>query len=138
MGTSDEENGVAPGEEGILGLLVLFNAVEFAAKEVRNEPAKNRLLSEEFGVIERTSPEKPLNEGADHKLDLMFHTATDEPGDVKCPPTHSWLFDVSQKSEDIGPLGPLDPRVVNAPEEGVYEATLLADVLAIEEKDPAK
>jgi hypothetical protein len=68
--------------------------VAFAVKEVRNEPAKRRLLSEELGVMEKTSPaapEKPLNEGADHKLDLVSHIATDEPGDVKCPPTHSWL-----------------------------------------------
>jgi len=83
----------------MLGLLVLFSAVAFSAKEVRNEPVKRRLFSEELGVIERTSPAapvKPLNEGADHELDLVSHIATDEPGDVKCPPTHNWLLDTSQ------------------------------------------
>jgi hypothetical protein len=83
----------------MFGLLVLFNAVAFTAKEVRNDPANSKLLSEELGVMERTSPaapEKPLNEGADQELDLVSHIATDEPGDVKCPPTHSLLLDTSQ------------------------------------------
>lgn len=67
-------------------MLVLFNAVAFAAKEVRNEPAKKRLFCEVLEVMEKTSapsPIKPLNGGADQELDLVFHIATDEPGDVK-------------------------------------------------------
>jgi hypothetical protein len=65
---------------------VLFSAVAFAAKEVRNEPVKKRLFSEALEVMEKTSPPspmKPLNGGADQELDLVSHIATDEPGDVK-------------------------------------------------------
>lgn len=78
---------------------MLLSAVAFAAKAVRNEPANKRLFSEVFEVMESTfppSPMKPLNGGADQELDLVSHIATDEPGDVKWPPTHSWLVDTSQ------------------------------------------
>lgn len=87
-GTSDDVNGVAPAEKGTLGLLVPFNVTGLVLlpNEAMNEPEKNRLLRDEFEVIDNTSaaaPDRPPNGGADHDDDLTFHTATEDAGDVK-------------------------------------------------------
>lgn len=142
MGTREEENGVAPAEAGTLGLLELLNTAEpLPTNEVTNEPAKNRLLSDELVVMDRTRPSppaRPLNGGADQEDALGSHTATAVPGVVKLPPTQSLLFLVSQNTESITPFGPFDPSAANAPEDGVYDAMLVAGVPAMEEKEPAK
>lgn len=55
-------------------------------KAVMKEPAKNRLASDEFVVMDRTSeaaPERPPKGGADHEEDEGSQTATDGAGDVK-------------------------------------------------------
>lgn len=141
-GTREEVNGVAPGEKGTLGLFVpLTMAVPFPWNDVMNEPAKKRLDSEELVVMERTrasAPVKPSNGGFDHDAAFTSHTATADPGDVKLPPTQTLLSFVSQNMASTSPFGPPVPRAANAPDEGVYDATLLAEVLSIEEKAPAK
>jgi hypothetical protein len=94
MGTSDEENGVAPLENGTLGLLVLFNAVPVPWKDVMNEPAKTMLEADEFEVMESTSaaaPERPPKGAFDQEPALVSHTATAEPGEVNFPPAHTLL-----------------------------------------------
>jgi hypothetical protein len=99
-GTREEVKGVAPADGGTLGLFVPFRSVEpFPANEVMKEPAKNRLLSEELEVMDRTlpfAPSRPLNGGADQDAALGSQRATDVPGDVKLPPTQSLLFFGSQ------------------------------------------
>lgn len=126
IGTSEDENGDAPGEYGTLGLLVLLTDVVFPAKDVTNEPAKNKLDEEVFEVIEKTwafSPDSPLKGGADHEFDFVFQMATDEPGDEKCPPTQRLLLGTSQYRAVTGPLGPFEPTEEKVPEEGEYDAT---------------
>lgn len=123
MGTRDEENGVAPGEKGTFGLLVPFETTEpLPWKEVMKEPAKKRLASDEFVVIERTvdcAPETPTKGGFDHEPDLISQRATDEPGDVKLPPTQIFPSFASQNIAFTWPLGPLEPKAANVPDEGV-------------------
>lgn len=126
IGTSDDENGDAPGEYGTLGLLVLLTDVVFPAKDVTNEPAKNKLDEEIFWEIEKTwafAPDSPLKGGADQVFDLVFQTATDEPGDEKLPPTQRLLLGTSQYTAVTGPLGPLEPTEEKVPGDGEYDAT---------------
>ena len=52
IGTRAEENGDAPTEKGTFGLLVPFRLP--SPKDVKKEPAKKRLESDEFVVIEVT------------------------------------------------------------------------------------
>lgn len=140
-GTSEDENGVAPLEKGTLGLLVLFSGAPVPWNDAINEPAKNRVDADELDVMERTSaaaPERPPNGGRDHELEFMSHTATDEPGDVNLPPTHTLLFCPSQYTALISPLGPLEPRAAKAPDDCVYDAILFAEVPLMDENDPAK
>lgn len=142
MGTREEEKGVAPAENGTLGLFVPLRAVEpFPTNEVMKEPAKNRLLSEELDVMESTrpsAPTRPLKGGGDQEAALGSQTATEVPGEVKLPPTQSLVFLVSQYTASMTPFGPPEPSAANAPEEGVYDAMFVAGVPAIEEKEPAK
>ena len=119
MGTKEEENGVAPAEKGTLGLLVEL-IVELSPKLVTNEPAKNKLFSDELVVMERTwepAPESPPKGGADHEFELVSQTATACPGDEKSPPTQTFLSDSSQKIAFTSPLGPPLPNPLNAEEE---------------------
>lgn len=81
IGTSDDENGDAPGEYGTLGLLLLL--VTPPVNDVVNEPVKKRLVSEALEVMDMTWPLRPLNGGADHEFDLEFQTATEGPGEEK-------------------------------------------------------
>lgn len=134
---------MAPVEKGTLGLLepVLFTTVPFPWKEMMNDPAKKRLDAEELVVIESTSaaaPDKPPNGGADQELALVSQTATAAAGEVKLPPTHTWLLDVSQNMVLTSPLGPLLPNALNAPVDGEYDATLVAVVPLIDVNSPAK
>lgn len=76
--------------------------------------------------------------GLDQDRAFVSQTATEEPGDVKLPPTQTLLSFSSQNTAATSPLGPPDPSAANSPEEGVYDATLFAEVLPIDEKDPAK
>lgn len=141
MGTSDEENGVAPLENGTLGLLVLFNEVPVPWNDVMNEPAKTILKADEFDVMESTSaaaPERPPKGAFDQEPAFVSHTATAEPGEVNFPPTHTLLSVSSQYTALISPFGPLDPSAAKAPEDCVYDATLLAEVPFIVENEPAK
>src|ERR1700685_3565005 len=90
MGTSDEENGVAPLEKGTLGLFVLFNEAPLPWNDATNDPAKNMLEAEECVVIESTSAaarERPPKGAFDHEPALVSHMATDEAGEVNFPPT---------------------------------------------------
>lgn len=140
-GTSEDENGVAPLENGTLGLLVLFSVDPVPWNDVINDPAKNIVDAEELEVMERTSaaaPDKPPKGGFDHVLVVISHTATDEPGDVNFPPTHTLLFALSQYTALMLPLGPLEPMAAKAPDDCVYDAILLAAVPPMDEKDPAK
>lgn len=140
-GTSEDENGVAPLEKGTLGLLVLFSGDPVPWNDVIKEPAKNSVDWEELEVMERTSaaaPERPPNGGLDHEFEFRSHTATDEPGDVNLPPTHTLLFLSSQYTALISPLGPLEPRAAKAPDDCVYDAILVAEVPLNDENDPAK
>lgn len=54
IGTRAEENGDAPDEKGTFGLLVPFKIASPLPKDVKKEPAKKRLASDEFVVIEVT------------------------------------------------------------------------------------
>jgi hypothetical protein len=142
IGTSDEENGVAPGENGTLGLLVPLIVI-LLPKFVMNEPAKKRLEAEELVVMDRTSPAappKPPNGGADHEFALVSHIATDDPGEEKRPPTHTLSFGASQKIELTSPFGPslASPNAVKVWLEDENDATLLDVVPFIDEKRPAK
>ena len=63
MGTSEDEKGVAPAENGTLGLLfvLLRTIVVFeldAPNDVINEPEKKRLASDALVVIDVTGPLK--------------------------------------------------------------------------------
>jgi hypothetical protein len=122
--------------------LLPFKAVDpLSWKEVMKEPAKKRLESDEFVVMEKTvdcAPETPTKGGFDHEPDFTSNRATEEPGDVKLPPTQTFPSFASQNIAFTWPLGPLEPKAVNVPDEGVYDATLLAEVLAIDEKEPPK
>jgi hypothetical protein len=141
MGTSDEENGVAPLENGTLGLLVVFNAVPLPWNDVMNEPAKNMLEAEEFEVMDSTSaaaPERPPKGAFDQESALVFHKATDEPGEVNLPPTQTLLSPASQYTALISPFGPLDPSAAKVPRDCAYDAMLVADVPFIDENEPAK
>ena len=118
-GTRDDENGVAPVENGTLGLLVLLS-VPLPWNDAMNDPAKNMLEAEELDVMDNTSPAAPANppKGAlDQELAWGSHTATDDPGDVNFPPTHTLLFFASQYTALTWPLGPLDPNAEKAPED---------------------
>ena len=142
IGTSDEENGVAPGENGTLGLLVPL-IVMLLPNAVMNEPAKKRLEAEELVVMESTSPAappSPPNGGADQELALVSHIATDDPGEVKRPPIHTRLFGSSQKIELTSPFGPslAPPSALNDWLEDEKDATLFDVVPFIDEKRPAK
>jgi hypothetical protein len=125
IGTRDWVKGVPPAEPGTLGLFVPFRTVvpfPLPTNEVRKEPAKNRLLSDELDVMDRTrpsAPSRPLKGGADQEAALGSQTATDVPGEVKPPPTHSLLFFVSQYTVSISPFGPFEPRAAKAADEGV-------------------
>lgn len=139
-GTRDDEKGVAPVENGTLGLLVLLSVVLLPWNDAINDPAKKMLEAEELDVMDNTSPAAPARppKGAlDQELALVSHTATDDPGDVNFPPTHTLLFFASQYTALTSPLGPLDPNAEKAPEDWAYDAMLLAEVLPIDEKDPA-
>lgn len=110
-------------------------------KVVTNEPAKNLLESDEFVVMEKTrdwAPERPTKGGADHKPDLGSQIATAWPGEVKPPPTHTFLSLKSQNMVSTWAFGALELRGANVPEAGVYDATLIADVPSIEENEPAR
>jgi hypothetical protein len=117
----EEENGVAPRENGTFGLLVPFRTTEpLSWKEVMKEPAKKRLASDEFVVMERTSdraPVTPTKGGFDHKPDLISQRATDDPGDVKLPPAQIFPSFTSQNTVFTWPLGPPEPKAANAPDE---------------------
>lgn len=120
-GTRDEEKGVAPAEKGTLGLFVPLRITEPFEKGATNEPARNRLASEEFVVIENTSPESvnlPKG-GADQEAEATSYTATAFAGDVNFPPAQTFLRSVSQKSALTWPLGLFEPRAAKDPEEGV-------------------
>lgn len=96
MGTSDDENDVAPVENGTLGLFVLLTVVPLPWNEARKEPAKKRDDAEELVVMERTSPPAPVRppKGADdHEFCFASHTRT---ASVKSPPAQTWLFAESQ------------------------------------------
>lgn len=139
-GTSEDENGVAPDEKGTFGLLVLLIEIVPLPKEVTNDPAKNKLECDELVVIESTSafePDSPPNGGADQDEEATSQTATERAGEVKLPPAHTFFALVSQNKAFTSPFGPFEPRAAT-PDEDVYEATLLAEVLPIEEKEPAK
>jgi hypothetical protein len=138
MGTKEEENGVAPAENGTLGLFVVL-MVELSPKLVMNDPAKNRLFSDEFVVMENTSdaaPDSPPKGGADHEFEFVSQTATACPGDEKLPPTQIFLLDSSQKIALTSPDGPPLPRALNF--DDANEAILLADVPLMDENNPAK
>lgn len=140
-GTREDEKGVAPAEKGTLGLLVPFKTAFPLPNDVRNEPEKNKLASEEFVVMEVTSawaPETPPNGALDQVPALGSKMAMACPGDEKLPPAHSVFPLVSQKRALTWPLGPPDPRAAKAPDEGVYEAMLAAGTLLTEEKLPAR
>lgn len=141
-GTREEENGVAPAEKGILGLLVSFKTRELLPwKVVMKEPARNILVPDELVVIEETldcAPETPTKGGWDQEPDFGFQMATEDPGDVNLPPTQTLLSSSSQKMVFISPFGPLEPTAANAPDEGVYDATLFAGKLPIDENSPTK
>lgn len=137
-GTSEDEKGVAPAENGTLGLLVPL-MTELLPNEVTKEPAKNRLECDELAVIDETSalePERPPNGGADQDEEATSQMATDGAGEVKLPPAHTFFALVSQNNALTSPLGPFEPSAATVPD--LYEATLLADVPPIEEKAPAK
>ena len=139
MGTKEEENGVAPDENGTFGLFVPLIVV-LLPNAVTKDPAKNRLDADEFVVIERTSalaPESPPNGGGDHVFEVVSHIATALPGDEKEPPTQIFSFSLSQNIALTSPFGPPLPSALNEPEEGEYDATLFAEVPFIEEKEPA-
>jgi len=107
MGTSELENGVAPGEYGTFGLFWPSESGE-PWKDVMKEPAKNRLVPDAFIVIELTrswAPVKPVNGGDDQEPDLILKTATAWAGDVKLPPNQSLPSFASQKITSMGPLG---------------------------------
>lgn len=140
IGTREDEKGVAPEEKGTLGLFVPFRT-EAPWNEVMKEPAKKRLASDELEVMDKTldcAPDTPTNGGCDHVFDLGSQIATEEPGDVNLPPTHTLLSLVSQNTASTSPLGPPDPRASNLLDEGVYDATFVADVASMVEKEPAK
>lgn len=139
MGTREDENGVAPAENGTLGLLVPFKAE--VPKEVVKDPAKNKLVWEEFVEMELTlacAPVMPEKGGCTHMPVGTFQTATEEAGDVKFPPTHNLLFFASQNIAPTSPLGPLEPREAKEPEDGLYEATFDAGTPLIEVNEPEK
>ena len=139
-GTRDDENGVAPVENGTLGLLVLLSAVLLSWNDAMNDPAKNKLEAEELVVMDNTSPAapaKPPKGALDQELALGSHTATDDPGDANFPPTHTLLFFTSQYTALTSPLGPLDPNAEKVPEDWAYDAMLLAEMPPMDEKDPA-
>ena len=139
-GTSDEEKGVAPLENGTLGLL-LPTITEPLPNEVTNEPAKNKLECDELAVIDETSasePESPPNGGADQEEEATSQTATKGAGDLKLPPAHNFFALVSQNNALTSPFGPFEPKAATAPDDGLYEATLFTDVEPIEENEPAK
>lgn len=117
IGTREEENGVAPGENVTFGLLVPLT-VMLLPNAVMNDPEKKRLDADEFVVMERTSLEPPPNPpkgGADHEFESVLHIATDDAGDEKRPPTHTRLFGSSQKMALTSPFGasPEPPRALN-------------------------
>ena len=123
-GTSDEENGEAPEENGTLGLFVPLILPPW--KLVAKDPANNRLDWDEFEDIESTRPllfaDSPPNGGADQEEDAGFQTATNDDGDENSPPTQTLLLLISQYTERMTPLGPPEPRADILPEEGVYDA----------------
>lgn len=122
-GTNDDENGVAPDENGTLGLLVSLTVVEvLPVKDVRKDPAKNIDAADELVVIELTlpcAPTRPLNGAADHDDAFVSHTATEEPGEENLPPNHTLDSFVSQNTACTAPFGPLDPSAAKAPDEGL-------------------
>lgn len=137
-GTSDEENGEAPEENGTLGLFVPLTPPR---KLVMKDPANNRLDSDEFEDIESTWPlllvDSPTNGGADQEDDEGFQTATNDDGDENPPPTQTRLLLVSQYTERIAPLGPPEPRADILPEEGAYDTIFWAGVFPNDENWPA-
>lgn len=94
MGTSEDENGVAPAENGTFGLLVLFNVPVVFPNAVMNEPAKNKLAWEALVVIESTSDAafaRPPNGGALQADADGSQTATDDAGELKLPPNQTFF-----------------------------------------------
>ena len=139
-GTRDDVNGVAPAENGTLGLFDPLIARVPLPNSVMNDPAKNKLDCDAFVVMDETSraaPTRPPNRGADHDEDTVLQTATPGAGDVKRPPAQTFCCVESQKSVRTSAFGPPVPRAANAPDEGVYVATLLADTPPREVKLPA-
>jgi hypothetical protein len=143
MGTSEEEKGVAPDENGTLGLLVELMGEPLPENEVMNEPANKRLDAVEFSVMERTlasAPESPPNGGADHDLVFGSYMATAEDGVVNFPPAQSLLFFWSQNKASTSPSGPPDAKVEKLPDDESYAATFCASTeedAEMEEKEPA-
>jgi len=78
MGTSELENGVAPGEYGTFGLFWPLESGE-PWKDVMKEPAKNRLVPDAFIAIELTwswAPVRPVNGGDDDGMRRRREVAT--------------------------------------------------------------
>ena len=74
IGTREEEKGEAPAEKGTFGLLVPFKTLLALPNDVMKDPAKNRLASEAFVVMEVTSawaPEMPAKGAPDQELALV-------------------------------------------------------------------
>ena len=138
-GTSDEENGEAPEENGTLGLFVPLITAPW--KLVRKDPVNNRLDSDEFEDIESTRPlllaDSPPNGGTDQEEDEGFQMVTNGDGDEKSPPTQTRLLLVSQYTDRITSSGPPEPRADILPEEGVYDTMFWAGVPPNDENWPA-
>ena len=93
IGTKEDENGVAPAENGTFGLFVLLTTIDplllEVPKDVTNDPEKNRLAEDALVVMDNTLPVSPPNGAAVHAFVLTFHTATAREGCVNEPPTHT-------------------------------------------------
>ena len=93
-GMSDEENGEAPEENGMLGLFVPLTTPP--QKLMRKDSVNNRLDSEKFEGIESTRPlllaDRPPNSGTDWEEDKGFQMVTNGDGDENSPPTQTQLL----------------------------------------------
>lgn len=122
IGTKEEENGVAPEENGTFGLFVLLTTVEvLLPNSVIKDPAKKRLSADELVVMDKTSedaPDSPPKGGADHAFAFASQTATAFPGVENEPPTQTLLCASSQKMAFTSPSGPPLPTALNVPFDG--------------------
>lgn len=116
MGTRDDENGVAPAENGTFGLLEPVRFPPLPWKEARKEPATKTLEPDELEVMEDTwapAPDTPEKGAFDHEPAFGSQTAMFAPGEEKAPPAQTLVCFGSHQSVSTRPFGPPEPKEVN-------------------------